>query len=205
MKPYSLLELWLLILFMHQSPSPSSSQQSQPPNSNSHGDTPMPQSEKTRDALALIVESVAEERSSPLKILLSIDEVHVLTKRIPRKDEKKTTVDPIDLDEDIRPLGEKVKLDYLIGAMNELLRDPIFFIVLSTQSDMSFLAPSQEYARSIRQIKSMSHANVPFTEMPFDCHPKIDPTRLELDMLSDSAYMALYGRPLCVLLPYMTF
>lgn len=119
------------------------------------------------------------------KMLVSIDEVHTL---LPDKFTEKGRKE--------LEFVKKHKLDYLLQAMNELRAYPVFFILLSTQSDMSHLAPSTHLARSMRYGDAAKDLLPPITETPFDCIRQIRMTRVKLEMISDPVWMAMYGRPL---------
>jgi hypothetical protein len=94
----------------------------------------------------------------------------------------------------------KLRLDYLFRAMNTFGSQSIFFVILSTQSSIEHLAPSEAMARSARYFASDLHA--PLTETPFDCFgvtkSKLKVSTFPVEKLSDTVVMALFGRPMCV-------
>jgi hypothetical protein len=120
------------------------------------------------------------EKSVPsLVLLLSFDEAHALNST-PRG-----------------VLEDKLLLDYLAQALNELRSEPLFAIFLSTQSSIEYFAPSVTAARSTRIRKELPDLHAPITETPFDSFEQaINPTRLMAHHPSDIAFMSLFGRPL---------
>jgi hypothetical protein len=113
------------------------------------------------------------------KVLLSFDEAHSLT----------STLDGT--------ASDKVLLNYLAEALNELCPQALFALFLSTQYSIEHFAPSYATARSARIRQQIPDLNAPITETPFDCFDMpIHPGRLMAGDPSDIAFMSLFGRPL---------
>ena len=91
------------------------------------------------------------------------------------------------------------KIDCLYRTVNHLRARPMFLVVLSTQLDMKPLAPSGNLLPSSRMLEAPERLNPPLTESPFDHRLQdINESRMNLELLADPIYMALYGRPLYV-------
>jgi hypothetical protein len=119
-----------------------------------------------------------------VKVLFYFDEAHELAKRT------NPPTDPT----------QKLPLDLLASALNCFIRRPVFAIFLSTQSNVSILAPSQHYARSGRVSKRAHKLPAPYTETIFDCFDgQIDSERMMPDQPSDIVFMSILGRPMYVL------
>lgn len=114
-----------------------------------------------------------------LKILFTIDEVHALADR-PSSGLRES---------------EHLKIDILFRSMNAFLRSNIFFLVLSTQSDMCFIGPPAHLIRSARYSDALKYLQPPITETPFDCFANLALSRVTLRMMYDPMFMAIFGRP----------
>ncbi|EMD35176.1 hypothetical protein CERSUDRAFT_97099 [Gelatoporia subvermispora B] len=82
-----------------------------------------------------------------------------------------------------------------IGVFRSL---PIFFVFLSTNSQIALLAPPKSRMNSMGAKDNFSSLVPPFTETPFDCSPKF-PLRSQTFKLSEIAsveFMCDLGRPL---------
>lgn len=121
----------------------------------------------------------SQSKSKNVEIVFAFDEVHTLA------EERTNTIEMT-----------KLRIDHLNSAMNVFLRSPIFFVVLSTQSDLRVLAPPAHLARSSRLFNGHGLVQAPLTEVPFDCFCTIDVSKLELNMLHDPIFMSIFGRPL---------
>ncbi|PPQ89314.1 hypothetical protein CVT25_000381 [Psilocybe cyanescens] len=113
-----------------------------------------------------------------LSLIVYVDEAHTLT-NVP-----------------IAPPGETLYSAMIKAAAHHVGR-PFFILFLSTSSQLRHLASPAFLTRSAR--KSSAALVSPFTEMPFDCHPKlvkgIKPG-LSLEEIQDFQFIAYFGRPL---------
>jgi hypothetical protein len=119
-------------------------------------------------------------QSNQIKLMLYFDEAHTLVQKIPN--------DP----------DEKDLYDALCSCFNYLLGHPLFVIYLSTDSNISYLAPRGSLARSARAHQNPGALQAPVTETPFDCSPgfPIKPGTLKLEDVCTVEFMAQFGRPL---------
>lgn len=140
--------------------------------------------EKVRASSYKRLDSTFSDRSE-LDVFFIIDEVHELGLSINPNSEPK-------------PERDELKIDSLYRAMNNLLGSPIFFVVMSTQSRMTVLAPTPTLHPSHRYSEAASHLNAPISECPFDCFVpnEIDLSRVKAETLSNPIFLALFGRPL---------
>lgn len=121
-----------------------------------------------------------------MDLLISVDEVHALLRQPSPPSNATESADEENSD----------RYGSLLRAIDHLRCLPVFFVLLSTQSRMSVLAPSHQMATSDRYIAAVPRLPVPLTETPFDCHKDIDFSAVEFDTLSDVAHLSQYGRPL---------
>lgn len=77
---------------------------------------------------------------------------------------------------------------------------PIFFIFLSTNSNVALLAPPKRMSTSDAARNHFDSLVAPFTETAFDCSPNFPLSRTghTLKKISTIEFMAQFGRPLCV-------
>lgn len=94
--------------------------------------------------------------------------------------------------------GFRTRLAILCSIFAGFCEQPLFCLLLSTQSSLRFLAPPGAAAPSERAKRRASKLLAPITETPFDCAPnfKIKPGALHVGELSDIRYLASWGRPL---------
>jgi hypothetical protein len=113
--------------------------------------------------------------------MLYFDEAHVLA-------EKKVIKDP----------DGKNMYDVMCSCFNFFLSSPIFVIYLSTNSNISDLAPTGPLARSGRARENADSLQAPVTETPFDCFPKfvVKSDDLRLEHVCEVEFMARFGRPM---------
>lgn len=135
-----------------------------------------------RRHLSMLIQTLEDHGASlddsHVKVFMYLDEAHVLTEKIAQ--------------------DGRLALDVFLGAFNIFTKQPIFLILLSTQSDIDHLAPSVITARSSRYRTNIQHIHAPITETPFDCFDR-PILCVSLGLLSTVTFMALFGRPLCVL------
>ena len=119
-------------------------------------------------------------QNNHVKVMMYFDEAHTLVQKIPK--------DP----------HEKDLYDALCSCLNHLLAYPLFVVYLSTDSDISYLAPQGSLARSARARQNPDALQATVTETPFDCSPRfpIIPGRLKLEDVCTAEFMAQFGRPL---------
>jgi hypothetical protein len=144
-------------------------------------------SQEAERGLALLLQSIDNSCQSVegiernhVKLMLYFDEAHVLREKIPDDADKKSLY------------------DVLCSCFNFFLPSPIFIIYLSTNSNISQLAPQSSLARSARARENPDALQAPITETPFDCSPElpIKPGKLKLEDLYQTEFMAQFGRPL---------
>jgi hypothetical protein len=113
--------------------------------------------------------------------MLYFDEAHVLA-------ERKVIRDP----------DGKNMYDVMCSCFNSFLSSPIFVVYLSTNSNISDLAPPGPLARSGRARENADALQAPVTETPFDCFPEflIKPGELGLEDVCEVEFMARFGRPM---------
>jgi len=87
--------------------------------------------------------------------------------------------------------------DALCTALDALNGDraATFGIFLSTKLSLGAFAPPGEHHPSHR-VHNQNHLLAPFTELPFDIHPKLPMDNMILDELHDVFFMCRFGRPL---------
>jgi len=84
----------------------------------------------------------------------------------------------------------------LCSALSSLESD-IFAIFLSTKSSLTAFAPPQELHPSLRVFSAAeNHLVAPFTELPFDIHPRLPIKDVTLEKLHTASFMCRFGRPL---------
>ena len=96
--------------------------------------------------------------------------------------------------------GGRTRLEIMCSVMSDFCNEQLFFLLLSTQSSLHFLAPTREAAASER-VKGTTELLAPITETPFDCfweYP-IESGALRMKDLSTLEYVAKWGRPLYVI------
>ena len=91
--------------------------------------------------------------------------------------------------------------DHMLKATADLYTIPVFFLFLSTATQLEVMA-SQPALSSSARLRSAPDLVAPFTEMPFDCHPTlvkeaIQPG-LKLEDVQKFAFIVRFGRPLSV-------
>ena len=121
---------------------------------------------------------VIEHSDDPL-IVIYFDESHTLFKR---------------------PLQDgSFRCQALCLALDYLSESPIFSLFLSTNSSLSRYAPSKDDAFSA-WISEADEVQPPFTELPFDCHPKfpISQGQYTLETSGELGFLCRFGRPLFV-------
>lgn len=128
--------------------------------------------------------------TSSCPILISVDEVHLLhTLR----------------DEDV---GSRYTLySRLRSVLSKGVAQPLCFIVLSTVTHISALAPSKQVADSTRERDDERLLPAPFTELPFDAYilaEPLSPGRATLETVGSLEFTVKFGRPLYVGLTNLT-
>ncbi|KAF9507409.1 hypothetical protein BS47DRAFT_1351722 [Hydnum rufescens UP504] len=126
-------------------------------------------------------ESSQDTQKDHVKLMLYFDEAHILAQRKV----------PGDLD-------GKDMYDVLCSCFSLLPSSSVFVIYLSTQSDISDLAPRRSLSRSARARENPEALQAPITETPFDCSPRfpVNPGELKLEDVYTVDFMAQFGRPL---------
>ncbi|KAF9519221.1 hypothetical protein BS47DRAFT_1482200 [Hydnum rufescens UP504] len=131
------------------------------------------------DGCCMSIEAIP---SHHVKLMLYFDEAHVLSKEI------------------CDGPGHKDVFHALCSSFNYFIRYPIFVIYLSTNSDISYLAPKGSLARSARARENPEALQAPVTETPFDCSPRFPivpgAPELKLEHVCSLEFMAQFGRPL---------
>lgn len=134
--------------------------------------------------------TVTSHKKLPPKLLhvcMYFDEAHILA----------------DVPDDNKLQG-KLPLDVFVQAINEFRREGLFTVLLSTQSNLEYVAPSGTYARSARYRNLVGHMHAPITETPFDCFDTpLKPALIPTEEVSNIAFKACFGRPLCVLSSFL--
>ena len=126
-------------------------------------------------------ESMEGFKNGHVKLILYFDEAHVLSaKTVPHTPDRKDMY------------------DVLCSCFNSFLSSPIFAIFLSTNSNISQLAPQGPLARSARALVNEDALQAPVTETSFDCSPTfpIKARTLGLKDVSEVEFMAQFGRPM---------
>jgi hypothetical protein len=120
-------------------------------------------------------------RDGEVKLMLYFDEAHVLA-------EKKVIKDP----------DGKNMYDVMCSCFNFFLSSPVFVIYLSTNSNISDLAPTGPLAKSARARQNADALQAPVTETPFDCFPEfvVKSDALRLEDVCQVEFMARFGRPM---------
>jgi len=140
-------------------------------------------SEEAKNQLARLLRHIDDccESLEEVKLGLYFDEAHILA-------EKKVIKDP----------DRKNMYDVMCSCFNSFLSSPIFVIYLSTNSDISDLAPPGPLTRSGRARKNAVALQAPVTETPFDFFPEflIKPDELGLEDVCEVEFMARFGRPM---------
>ena len=90
--------------------------------------------------------------------------------------------------------------DDVLKASTELADNGVFFLFLSTASRLEVLAGQALLSPSARCRVAGDHLVPPFTQMPFDCHPRllnksIRPG-LRLEEIQEFSFAVRFGRPL---------
>ncbi|THH03138.1 hypothetical protein EW145_g6499 [Phellinidium pouzarii] len=123
-------------------------------------------------------------QSKDVRIVIYVDEAHDLTK------------------EAIKEGPEKERSFYhtFCSATNSLTAAPVFFLYLSTHSNLAEFAPSRLNFPSARVAGGEDNVQPPFTELPFDClYEKttiIEPGTKTLEQVADINFLCSFGRPL---------
>jgi hypothetical protein len=120
-------------------------------------------------------------QTNDVQLMLYFDEAHgLLDRKIPN--------DP----------DEKDMYDVLCSCFNAFLSSPIFVIYLSTNFNISQLAPAGRAARSGRARANADALQAPITEVPFDCSPDfpIPSGERSLQDVCEVRFMAQFGRPM---------
>ncbi|KAJ2918955.1 hypothetical protein MD484_g1413, partial [Candolleomyces efflorescens] len=144
-----------------------------------HGETRT----RAQSALSRLVEKLPppDARSNKaVSLLLSMDEAHTLS------------------DLKIGP-GSGSLYDVMVKVAADYwgAKYKFFILFLSTSSQLRRLAPPPRLAKGARQIPVTPVA--PFTEMPFDCHPRLrNPIQPDLELIDiqQFEFITRFGRPL---------
>lgn len=118
-----------------------------------------------------------------MKIVCSFDEADVLAlQKVPKNDK------------------EGNMFEALCSSLNVFRGLPIFFIFLSTNSNIALLAPPKHRSTSNAVRRHFESLVAPFTETAFDCSPNfpLSRTGYTLKRISTVQFMAQFGRPLYV-------
>ncbi|KAJ6611191.1 hypothetical protein B0H10DRAFT_1810041, partial [Mycena sp. CBHHK59/15] len=113
-----------------------------------------------------------------IQVLVYVDEAHVLIKDAPANDYDKTYYDTF------------------LSVFESFMNCPVFCVLASTTSLVSYSAPTQRLARSTRAIPD-GRPRPPITETPFDCCPDLH-GRANVYTVKDVAtlqFMSQFGRP----------
>lgn len=148
--------------------------------------------QSAQEALKSLIAAVNNQVSSSVKtndgphILIYFDEAHTLASELAKVPNSETGI------------NQKFLLDVLLWALNELRSYSLFAVFLSTQSNIDYLTPARQYARSARYREHIKNVHAPINETPFDCfgNRQIVPHRLTYENLDDVVLISLFGRPL---------
>lgn len=124
------------------------------------------------------LDSVVDNLTASVKVLLYFDEAHPLTS--------------------IKCLGSMDTLySVLLSVLSDYVRCALFVVFLSTTSDVGHFAPPREATKSIRATESGVH-QAPITETPFDCAPdiRVEQNTYTRQDVADVRFMSRFGRPL---------
>ena len=121
----------------------------------------------------------------PVRLLVYIDESHEMTT------DKQT----------LRDDGRNA-YQMLCSSLNELLKLDLFFVFLSTNSNLQGYSPSPRIFWSKRGRNStLAYVQTPYTELPFDIwtrEPLVTEGQCTVDVVCAVEFMVRFGRPLCV-------
>ena len=121
----------------------------------------------------------------PVRLLIYIDESHEMT------------TDPQTLPDDGRNAYQT-----LCSSLNALLKLDLFFVFLSTNSNLREYSPSYRTFWSKRGRNStLAYVQTPYTELPFDIWKKdqlVTEGRHTVSDVCSVKFMVRFGRPLCV-------
>ncbi|EMD36058.1 hypothetical protein CERSUDRAFT_96284 [Gelatoporia subvermispora B] len=130
---------------------------------------------------SLVTPSAWKEAEERVKIVCSFDEADVLAlQKVPKNDK------------------EGNMFEALCSSLNVFRGLPIFFIFLSTNSNIALLAPPKHRSTSNAVRRHFDSLVAPFTETAFDCSPNfpLSHTGYTLKRISTVQFMAQFGRPL---------
>jgi hypothetical protein len=145
---------------------------------------------KAAKALIDLIQSHAKEgyppdNLRPVRLLVYIDESHEMTT------DKQT----------LRDDGRNA-YQMLCSSLNELLKLDLFFVFLSTNSNLQEYSPSPRIFWSKRGRNStLAYVQTPYTELPFDIWIReqlVTEGRYTVDVVCAVEFMVRFGRPLCV-------
>ena len=90
----------------------------------------------------------------------------------------------------------------LCSSLNELLKLDLFFVFLSTNSNLQEYSPSPRIFWSKRGRNStLAYIQTPYTELPFDIWTReqlVTEGQCTVDVVCAVGFMVRFGRPLCV-------
>ena len=128
--------------------------------------------------LCKVIKGILCTKLTEVEVVISFDETHTLTNG-----------DGIS--------GHKSLYDILCWAVTFCVHKPLFFIFLSTNSQMPKLAATRDNAKSARVASGEAELNTPITETPFDCYPDtMKKGELLLQDTRSITFLARFGRPL---------
>jgi hypothetical protein len=145
---------------------------------------------KAAKALIDVIQNRAKEayppdNLRPVRLLVYIDESHEMTT------DKQT----------LRDDGRNA-YQTLCSSLNELLKLDLFFVFLSTNSNLQEYSPSPRIFWSKRGRNStLAYVQTPYTELPFDIWARqqlVAEGRHTVDVVCEVKFMVRFGRPLCV-------
>ncbi len=129
----------------------------------------------------LLPDTYSQGRTAKVSMVVYIDEAHTLDQMGKRS-------------------GPSM-FDHMLKATADLWDIPVFFLFLSTASQLEVMASRPALSNSAR-FRRAAKLVAPFTEMPFDCHPTLvrNPIqrRLKLEDVQKFAFIVQFGRPLSV-------
>jgi hypothetical protein len=121
----------------------------------------------------------------PVRLLVYIDESHEMT-----------------TDTQTLPDDGRNAYQTLCSSLNALLKLDLFFVFLSTNSNLQEYSPSYRTFWSKRGRNStLAYVQTPYTELPFDVWKKdqlVNEGRHTVSDVCSVKFMVRFGRPLCV-------
>jgi len=145
---------------------------------------------KAAKALIDVIGSRAKEADRPdnprpVRLLIYIDESHEMT-----------------TDTQTLPGDGRNAYQTLCSSLNALLKLDLFFVFLSTNSNLQEYSPSYRTFWSKRGRNStLAYVQTPYTELPFDIWKKnqlVTEGRHTVNDVCSVKFMVRFGRPLCV-------